>query len=266
MWCVYRHIAPNGKMYVGITSQSPDKRWMLGHGYRNNDYFSKAIAKYGWDNFKHEILLDNLSLSEASWAEEVLIAVWELTQRENGYNIRGGGMGNFRHSEETKRKMSASATGRKMSTESKAKMSKWRKGRKTWMKGRKHKAESKQKMSEAHKGKCISAQTRQKLSEANSGENHPMYGKKHTIESRRKMSKAHTGVPLTREAIINQSKPVAQYDKTTGELIQKFYGATEASRRTGVNKGNINACCGGHRKSAGGYIWRYTEETERKTI
>ena len=38
-WCVYVHIAPNGKKYVGITSQKPEKRWNHGEGYQRHPYF-----------------------------------------------------------------------------------------------------------------------------------------------------------------------------------------------------------------------------------
>ena len=35
MWTVYRHIAPSGKVYIGITCQKPEYRWNNGNGYMN---------------------------------------------------------------------------------------------------------------------------------------------------------------------------------------------------------------------------------------
>ena len=64
-YTLYRHVAPNGKMYVGITSKKPEYRWENGNGYEANQHFTRAIKKYGWDNFKHEILLTNLSEEDA---------------------------------------------------------------------------------------------------------------------------------------------------------------------------------------------------------
>ena len=61
-FCVYKHVSPSHKVYIGITSRKPKKRWVNGEGYSNNDYFTKAIKKYGWDNFKHEILYTNPKL------------------------------------------------------------------------------------------------------------------------------------------------------------------------------------------------------------
>lgn len=54
------------------------------------------------------------------------------------------------------------------------------------------------------------------------------------------------------------SIPVCRYSKT-GEYIDTFFGFHEAQRKTGIPKGNINKCCKGERKSAGGYIFKYEE-------
>ena len=63
-FCVYRHIFPNGKSYIGITSKKPNQRWENGKGYSKTgqNAIYNAIKKYGWDNIKHEILFDNLTL------------------------------------------------------------------------------------------------------------------------------------------------------------------------------------------------------------
>lgn len=59
-YCVYKHTAPNRKVYIGITRQRPEKRWVNGKGYLSNNYFTNAIKKYGWDKFKHEVLIDGI--------------------------------------------------------------------------------------------------------------------------------------------------------------------------------------------------------------
>jgi hypothetical protein len=57
----------------------------------------------------------------------------------------------------------------------------------------------------------------------------------------------------------HSSKPILQYDKN-GNFINRFNGGAEASRMTGVNKGNLAACALGMVKLAAGYIWRYEED------
>lgn len=55
--------------------------------------------------------------------------------------------------------------------------------------------------------------------------------------------------PLTK----NQPKQIKQYSKQ-GVLIRIWESATEIGKN-GFNRGNIQACCYGKRKSADGYIW-----------
>lgn len=89
---VYMHMSPNNKRYIGITSQRPTKRWgSNGYGYIDNEYFWRAIQKYGWDNFQHEILFKGLTKEEAEEKEIELIAKYDSTNPNKGYNITAGG-------------------------------------------------------------------------------------------------------------------------------------------------------------------------------
>lgn len=108
---LYKHICPKGKIYIGITKQEPHLRWKNGHGYSDNQYFTRAIKKYGWDNFKHEIIYSKLTKEEAENKEKNLISFYKSNIREFGYNIQKGGSVNEKHSEETKRKISQSLMG-----------------------------------------------------------------------------------------------------------------------------------------------------------
>ena len=143
-WTVYRHIAPNGKSYIGITSKKPRKRWLNGKGYNPKFPFGKAIEKYGWENIKHELLDTNLTEYEAKCLEEYYIFSYRTYvgfSDCNGYNCTLGGEGSLGYiaSEEARKKISES-----------------NKGRTVWNKGKKgkqhHSEETKIKMSEAHKG------------------------------------------------------------------------------------------------------------------
>ena len=104
---LYMHIAPNGKMYVGITKQLPQSRWKNGYGYASSPHFYNAILKYGWDNIEHIVLADNLSVEWACKLEKCLIEEYDLTNHENGYNVcvGGGGTNGYHHSEESKQKL-----------------------------------------------------------------------------------------------------------------------------------------------------------------
>lgn len=90
-WCVYVHTSPSNKYYVGITSQKPEKRWKGGSGYQHNIHFFRAIKKYGWNNFKHEIVADNLTKQEAEDYEIFMIDKLKSNNIDFGYNVSAGG-------------------------------------------------------------------------------------------------------------------------------------------------------------------------------
>ena len=123
-YTIYKHTnLANGKVYIGITSQRPKRRWQNGNNYKSNIYFDNAIQKYGWDGFAHNILFENLSEEEAAKKEIELIAYYDSTDRTKGYNIDKGGV-HRNHSLETRQKMRESAKGRVLTEEQKEKMSK----------------------------------------------------------------------------------------------------------------------------------------------
>lgn len=81
----------NNKVYIGITSRNPESRWLKGEGYKDQPRFYTAINKYGWDNFTHSILYENLSEEEACLKEKELIEVNNSTNPKFGYNVIAGG-------------------------------------------------------------------------------------------------------------------------------------------------------------------------------
>lgn len=169
-YCVYKHVSPNGKIYIGQTCQKPEKRWQNGHGYKAHHHFYNAIQKYGWDNFEHVIIADGLTKKEADYLEKYLIAYYETMNPLKGFNHTRGGEGITGHimSDETKRKISEAKLGHKkgaMSEETRRKMSEAKKGSV-------HSEETKHKISEAIKGRergAMSEETKRKISESHKG-------------------------------------------------------------------------------------------------
>ena len=55
---IYRHWLGD-RSYIGQTYvETPQQRWGKdGKGYYNQTKFGRAIKKYGWNNFGHEVLL-----------------------------------------------------------------------------------------------------------------------------------------------------------------------------------------------------------------
>lgn len=167
-WKLYRHTSPTGWVYIGITHyDNPEIRWKNGEGYKHNPHFTKSICKYGWKNFKHEILIDNLSEEDAKRMEILFIS--EARKTNKCYNITNGGDGHNGQnmSEETKQKISSTLktshpipwnkgkTG-VYSEETLRKISEGSKGHQSWNKGLKAgplSEEHRTKISVANKGK-----------------------------------------------------------------------------------------------------------------
>jgi hypothetical protein len=129
--------------YVGIGSS-------VQRAYRNegrNSHWTRVFKKYGK---VVDIISDSLSLESAKQMEKFLIASIGI---DNLCNQTLGGEGAFglKHTEETKRKISISNTGKVVSEQTRAKISAKSKGHPNY--NLSHTEEAKAKMSAAFKGK-----------------------------------------------------------------------------------------------------------------
>lgn len=89
-FCVYRHIFPNQKSYIGISSNVFNRWGKFGEGYSGQPVYA-AIKKYGWKNIKHEILAYGLTEEEAKEYEQYYIEKYDSLTGLNGYNCTPGG-------------------------------------------------------------------------------------------------------------------------------------------------------------------------------
>ena len=219
-YCLYKHESPNGKVYIGITSQKPLQRWSCGNGYKNNSYFTRAIKKYGWDNFKHEIIFENLTKEDAKQLEIEYIKKFKSNVRRYGYNISSGG---------------ESKSGTKISEYQKQRIREGTKNRVLTESYRK-------KLSESTKRYWQQEGVREHFKEINLGANNPQFGKVRTDE----------------EKIKRGAKTILQYDKEMN-LLNEYISLHKASEETGADRDGISKCCKGIFKQYKGYIWRFNE-------
>ena len=92
MYSRWYRISPSGKCYIGITHLEPEVRWgKEGSRYYKGTIFYRAIQKYGWKNFKHEILFHNCSEFLAKVLEVAFIKYYK--DRGLSYNTTVGGEG-----------------------------------------------------------------------------------------------------------------------------------------------------------------------------
>lgn len=190
----------NGKCYVGQTTKSVDRR-ISNHFSKSSSclLLSNAIKKYGSDAFTVEILHDGIL--------DIFLDDLEITEIKNrntlvpnGYNIEKGGHANKKVSNETRKKLSEALKGKKnpmfgkkTSDETKLKISKSTSGKKNHFYGKKHTKETRQKIASRR------------------GEQHHWYGKKHTDETRQKVSEKLSGRTPSPETRKKLSKNNARY-------------------------------------------------------
>ena len=257
MWKVYKHTNKvNGKIYIGITGQDVNRRWRSdGSGYKKCLFFHRAIEKYGWDNFEHDIIYDGLTKEEAEELEQKLIKEYKTNNSDFGYNVANGGRVKS-VSESTKEKIRETLKNNYV------------------------------KENHPNYGKKFSKELRNELSKSHIGkqskENHPNYDKKMSEEqkekirntmkerhiepseeTKRKGAKARCGKKNSEywQKRIREVRSIAivQMDEEEN-VIKVFSSITEASNETGINDSNIIAVCKGRRKKASGYKWKYLQK------
>ena len=250
------HISPSKKRYIGITSQTTERRWRNdGNGYLRCSYFWNAIQKYGWENFEHIILAEDLDEEKAKQLEREYIKKYNTQNPKYGYNLTSGGDGvrNWTPSEEWKRKL------------------KERMNENPTMLGKHHSQEVKEKISKMAKERMESVDYRNRIStslkEYYKIHDNPRKGVTLSDETKKKLSDNHKGNPIYIENGKKRGEQIRrrvnQYD-LEGNYIKTFNSILEASNEIGVLGEVISRCCKRRKqsKSAGGFQWRYVDDCD----
>lgn len=223
---VYEHINKvNGKRYIGISQYKPIRRWRPdGSGYKSQPLFYNAIQKYGWDNFEHHVLMENISESVACDMEVALIAMYQTNKREFGYNIAEGGKYNI------------------MPQETRERLSRERKGKCT---GKNNPNYGNHKLAGVNNpwyGKHHSEETKRKISEAKTGKPAKPFSEEHI----RKIKENHKGGADKKKVLCVE----------TGTIYNSI---NDAARAVNKNKKMISNCCRNvaHYNTAAGYHWKF---------
>lgn len=96
--CIYKHtnLIHDNYSYIGQTICDVNHRWENGNGYKDCIVFYRAIQKYGWDNFSHEIIEDNIPIEQLDEREAYWIKYYHTYIHDPeccGYNMTAGGSG-----------------------------------------------------------------------------------------------------------------------------------------------------------------------------
>ena len=226
-WIIYKHTNKiNGKCYIGQTKQLLSERWRNGNGYKNNLYFYNSILKYGWDNFSHEILEDNLqNLKQANEREMFWISKYDSFK--NGYNLTAGG-DNRNH---------LGIPILQIDINTLAIINSFQTIRD---------AENVTGIDHTHISRCC------------------RFDKKYVSAGgfywcfQNEWNKNWMPKKKTPPAAYNK-KEIYQLDKSLN-IVNKFSSILEASKTTGINHSTIWQCCSGKKITAGNFYWCYIED------
>ncbi|WP_188130770.1 NUMOD3 domain-containing DNA-binding protein [Paraburkholderia panacisoli] len=158
----------NGKIYIGQTAQTLSKRRKAHENLagKSTAYFHRALAKYGFENFHWE-MVEACQSKDHRFEREIFWIEHFACMAPLGYNSAEGGKGGA-YLETHKQRISLAMSGRKLS------------------------AETRQKLSAAHKGKKLSldhiAALRSKI-----GEKNHFFGRAHSEETRKRIGEKSKG-------------------------------------------------------------------------
>ena len=275
-WLVYKHTSPSGKVYIGITSRSANERWgKNGSRYRSNMTIGigSAIKKYGWDNFKHEILFENINEISAKLIEIDLIYYYK--KQGISYNITDGGDGQLGRDSvkvdqydldgnfiQTFNSFTSAFKSLQIHSNQ---ISRWCKSNKPhsgyyWRKhGDPLNIYPEYTITQyTMNGEFIANYTSQREAALHNNITYKALNAALKVKGQcGKFLWTYYGEPL----IINNNlnKPVIEYKN--GIALGEYCCVAEAARITNIkSQSNIAECCKGNRKSAGGFQWKFKDD------
>lgn len=255
-WWIYKIVNPAGRIYIGKTSNLKRRlnQYALesGGGCNQQPIIYNSLLKYGFDSHVVEVL--ETFASDNSWAsgKEIFWIRSYMTNVSrwrdgNGMNLSDGGDGNLgakflgrvspfkgkKHTEENKKFLSEyftknpsmSMLGKKISDESKKKMSAAKAGKGSPHKGKKYDSSYSINQSISKLGK-------------------PNYKKR--------------GVKINRTVVINTSRQPVLLFNEDNSFCRELYSKREAERVLGTGKGMVNNLLNGFLDGKyNGYIIKY---------
>lgn len=222
----------NGKKYVGQAQSFYNRMSQYKLGYFNN-YMKHAIKKYGIDNFDISILERDIDVEMFDNREQYWMDYYESYNMEYGYNICqcAGTTRGYRHTEESRKKMSQAVSQRMQDPKERAKVQ----GKNNGMYGKKHDDKWKKGHSEWLKNRwATDKEYREFWQERMSGEKNHFYGKDFSGDKN------------------GHAKSIICVEKN------KIYTTVkEAAKENNTSRQNISNVLNGRQETAGGYHWEY---------
>lgn len=221
----------NNKVYIGQTTTSLEKRKKEHLSKQDNTYFHNALQKYGKECFIWEIIEQDIEISELNAREQYWIQYYNSNNHDNGYNLSAGG-------------------------ENGDALTIWRQQHPELVK------EMAQKGNLAMKQKLINNPELEEKRKTNALIGIKKYSQEHQEEQRQHGMQIYLTHKEQQDAQMQQFHEQQSKRTLCIETGIIYPSVSEAHRQTGISQGNISAVCNGHRKTAGGYHWKYLDNNK----
>lgn len=222
---IYKITSPSGKIYIGQSWNIKDR--FRKYNYKSNQQFlMRSFFKYGVQNHTFQIIEEfNQDITQEFLDEKEIY--YMKFYKDQGFillNIREGGSRG------------------KLSPETILKMKSSLKGRQSPNKGKKLSQETKDKISKAKKGWKPTLEM--------------ILKRNITLTNKALTEKQLLQIDNFRKLGVKSIvKSILQYDKEN--FVREYESIAEAQRITNIKSTGICNCLSGRTKSAGGYIWKY---------
>lgn len=235
----------NNKKYIGQKKYNNNWKTYLGSGV----LLSRAIKKYGKENFSKEIIENCYTKEQLNEREKFWIKYYKAVTSDDFYNLASGGDGGNiigLKTDEEKRKIYGD---RDMSNMVKGEQSPF--------------------------SKLKNDQVVEISYLIMDGFSNQYIAEKFNVSSRTisdiKLKKTWKSITLDfdfdninyRPYQAKSNKPVIQYDKD-GNYIKEWLSARQIDEVLGISYKQISQCCNGDRKTSHGYVWRFKGDSFEK--
>lgn len=239
----------NGKRYIGQKKYDKEGRWKnyLGSGI----VLSRAIDKYGVENFSKEIIEECNSKKELNEREKYWIAYYNAVDSDDFYNIAAGGDG-----------------GNTISGYSKEQLEEYKQRKSILHKQTSLKGENapQSKLTEKEVKEIIERLLKNDFNLDIANDYNISPGTVDDIRHHR------TWVSLTKDIEFDDistrkrprgDKPIIQYD-LSGNFIKRWQNARRIQDKLGISYKQISQVCNGNKRICHNFIWRFENDSFNK--
>ena len=273
----------NNKSYIGQTNNI--NRRFQEHKVQKNDsdgtskLLHQAIKKYGLENFDFEVLEENIENYDAR--EQYWIAYYHTLSDEHGYNLTPGGSSppilkgannpNTTHDISQVQEVIRLLRDTQLSSKEIGKCTGYddsaiiriNKGI-MWHDDSLIYPIRKELTLDFNQDRALNIIYDLKYTKLTQKEIANKYGVGRTtvtaINNGKNNRQPNLNYPIRDKKTDRHSKTILMIDPKTGEVIDEFTTAAEASQFVKVSRSAIQSCCSGNTKTSGGYCWRYKDE------